>query len=65
MEHYDYDKEVVIEHRDPARYEPVAIYRFINIILDVVEVLLITRFLLRLLAANPGSPFVNFIYSIT
>lgn len=34
-------------------------------ILGVLEALLAIRFVLRLLAANPGAGFTNFIYSIT
>ncbi len=34
-------------------------------ILDVVEILLLFRFILKLLDANPGSGFVNFVYSVS
>ena|SRR6185503_18796454 len=34
-------------------------------ILDVIEALLALRFILKLLAANPGASFTNFIYSLS
>lgn len=34
-------------------------------VLGVIEVLLAFRFLFRLLGANPGNPFVSFLYSLT
>lgn len=34
-------------------------------VLGVIEVILGFRFLFRLLGANPGNPFVSFLYSLT
>ncbi|MDP3954356.1 MAG: YggT family protein [bacterium] len=44
------------------------IYRGIQIawyILGVIEVLLVSRFLLKLFEANPGAGFTDFIYDVT
>lgn len=41
------------------------VYQIIWYILGVMETLLIARFLLRALAANPGTGFVNLIYSLS
>jgi hypothetical protein len=41
------------------------VYQVIWYILGVLEVLFAFRFLLKLLGANPGSGFVNLIYSLT
>jgi uncharacterized protein YggT (Ycf19 family) len=40
-------------------------FRVLFYLLNILEVLLGLRFLLRLLGANPGSSFVSFIYNIT
>lgn len=37
----------------------------IYFVLGVIEVLLLFRFLLKLLGANPGSGFVNFVYDLS
>jgi uncharacterized protein YggT (Ycf19 family) len=55
----------VIVHEDEHTYGAVIARRVILYILDVLEVLLAFRFFLRLLAANPASPFVSFIYAVT
>lgn len=39
--------------------------RIVYYIAGVIEALLIFRFTLKLLGANPGSPFVGFIYTIS
>jgi len=39
--------------------------RVVYYILGVIEVLLVFRFLFKLLGANPNSGFVSFIYSVT
>lgn len=40
-------------------------YQYIWYILGVIEVLLAFRLLLKMLGANPASPFVNFMYSLS
>jgi uncharacterized protein YggT (Ycf19 family) len=41
------------------------IHRVLNTLLTIVNVLLLIRLLLKALGANPGSGFVNLIYSVT
>ncbi len=38
---------------------------FIDIVMSVVELLLSARFILRFFAANPRTPFVAWLYSVT
>lgn len=54
----DDGNNVVYTYRNPAA-------SVIYFLLDVLEVILAVRLVLRLLAANPGTPFVNFMYAIT
>jgi uncharacterized protein YggT (Ycf19 family) len=54
-----------VVHEDEHTYGAVIARRVILYLLDVLEVLLAFRFFLRLLAANPASPFVQFIYALT
>ena len=53
----------------PAKYQQKKIifkaYQVIWYILGVIEVVLAFRIVLKMLAANPNSEFVNFIYSIS
>jgi YggT family protein len=56
------DDRAATRGRSAGRYTGMGI---LYLLLDIVEVLLALRLVLRLLAANPGSPFVNFIYSLT
>jgi hypothetical protein len=39
--------------------------RLVYYIAGVIETLLLFRFMLKILGANPGSPFVTFIYSLS
>ncbi len=39
--------------------------RLIYYIAGVIETLLVFRFTLKILGANPGSPFVSFIYAVS
>lgn len=55
----------VIVHEDEHTYGRTTARRVIVYLLDVVELLLAFRFFLRLLAANPAAPFVQFIYRVT
>ncbi len=55
----------VVVHEDEHTYGAVIARRVVLYLLDVLEVLLAFRFFLRLLAANPASPFVQFIYAVT
>lgn len=50
-----------IEHSAPY----LVIDQFIYLILGIMEVLLAFRFVFRLAGANPGVPFVSFIYNVT
>jgi hypothetical protein len=56
---------LAIVHDDEHTYAAVMARRVILYLLDVLEILLAFRFFLRLLAANPLSPFVQFIYTVT
>lgn len=56
---------VTVVHDDEHTYWAVLARRIVLYVLDVIEVLLAFRFFLRLLAANPGSEFVQFIYRVT
>ena len=47
------------------RFRMFKIYRIMWAILVLLEILLIFRFLLRLISANPNSGFAMFIYGIT
>lgn len=42
-----------------------SINRLVYYIAEVIETLLLFRFMLKILGANPGSPFVSFIYAIS
>lgn len=64
MAHVHRDAPVVV-HEDEHTYGATIARRVILYLLDVLIVLLAFRFFLRLLAANPASPFVAFIYAIT
>ncbi len=48
--------------------EKKAIFRAYQVIwyaLYIIQTFLVFRFIFKLLAANPGSPFVNFVYSVS
>lgn len=52
----------------PEAEETVAIWslnRLLYYVFGVIETLLVFRFVLKILGANPGSPFVAFIYSLS
>lgn len=55
----------VVVHEDEHTYGATIARRVILYLLDVLIVLLAFRFFLRLLAANPASPFVAFLYAVT
>lgn len=42
-----------------------SVNRLVYYIAGVIETLLVFRFTLKILGANPGSPFVSFIYSLS
>lgn len=48
----------VLEGHDLAK-------RIVYYVLGILEVLLLFRFLFKLLGANPGSVFVNFVYALS
>lgn len=54
---------IVHTRRYPEGY--TLVHRIFVFLLDFIIVLLAVRFLLRLAGANPGTPFVNFMYSLT
>ncbi len=61
-------EERVSEDTGVAQQAAVSRYSGIGIlyaILDLVEILLAARLILRLLAANPGNAFVSFMYQIS
>lgn len=49
----------------PIGYSKRILTRFVDMLLGVIELLLGARILLRLLGANPGSVFVNWLYGVT
>lgn len=51
--------EVIIEERRPLALS------LLYILMDIIEGLILLRFVLKLLGANPYNAFINFIYSIT
>lgn len=55
----------VLVHEDEHTYGATIARRVVLYLLDVLEVLLAFRFFLRLLAANPASPFVQFVYAVS
>ena len=59
------ERPAVVVHEDEHTYGATVARRIILYLLDVLEVLLAFRFFLRLLAANPASPFVAFLYAVT
>lgn len=54
-----------IAPREPRGYTMGRIGYFIYVLLGVLDALLIIRFALKLLAANPDAGFTSFIYGIT
>lgn len=42
-----------------------SVNRLVYYITGVIETLLVFRFTLKILGANPGSPFVSFIYTVS
>jgi hypothetical protein len=65
-----YKEKIIVERPAMAsgpvirsQYNPAS--RVIYFLLDVVEILLALRFVLRLLSANSVNAFTNFIYSVT
>lgn len=65
MAYAEHQADVVIVHEDEHTFGAVIARRVILYLLDILEVLLAFRFFLRLLAANPASPFVQFVYRVT
>jgi hypothetical protein len=62
---YSYERQ---RYNEPAPSDNWNIWRaesIVYLILGVVEVLLVIRFILKLLAANPSAGFSSFIYNIT
>ncbi|NCQ53987.1 YggT family protein [Candidatus Saccharibacteria bacterium CG11_big_fil_rev_8_21_14_0_20_41_19] len=51
------------ERRDATSYQTAGY--FIYLIFGILEVLLAFRFVLKLLGANPGSGFVDFVYNLS
>jgi len=64
-------KSIVSEKTEvtsPEVEEQISIWtlkRFVYYIAGAVETFLVFRFALKVLGANPGSPFVSFIYSVS
>jgi uncharacterized protein YggT (Ycf19 family) len=53
---------------EPTASEPrgaFTVYSVVTYIVNVIEVLLAARLLLRLFSANPAAPFVDFVYRLT
>lgn len=57
-------QEEVIVRRVPSK-EYMLVRRILYFVLDLIEISLAVRFLLRLLGANSGSQFVQFVYEVT
>jgi uncharacterized protein YggT (Ycf19 family) len=58
-------KERVIVRTAPVTEEPIIVRRVLYYILDVIELLLLTRFVLKIFGANSRTPFVGFMYQLT
>ena len=56
-------REIIVEHALPSEF--VVIRRVIYYLLDIVELFIATRFLLKVLGANSATGFVRFIYGFT
>ena len=59
-------RERIVEDRGAAR--DMAIYRMTNLVwllVGILEVTLILRLALKLIGANPMTPFVSFVYQVT
>lgn len=52
-------------HTDVETRETFRVYQIAYYILWIIEVLLLVRFIFRLLGANPANGFVDFLYTIT
>lgn len=55
-------EQELIKHKSHDQLRP---QRIVYYILGVIEVLLAFRLVFKLLGANPASPFVSFIYTLT
>lgn len=62
---YAEQPHTVVVHEDEHTFWAVVARRVVLFLLDVLEILLAFRFFLKLLAANPASSFVQFIYTVT
>jgi uncharacterized protein YggT (Ycf19 family) len=58
-------QERVTQSYIPGYYNRTTGVSFIYFLFNLLEGLLLIRFLLKFLAANPGAPFVRFIYNVT
>ncbi len=58
-------KVVTTSPSTPVVYRPNLASQIIYYVLDVVEIILALRLIFRLFIANPGNPFVTFIYALT
>lgn len=56
---------MVVVHEDEHTWGAMMVRRILFYLLDVLEALLAFRFFLRLLGANPASPFVRSIYALS
>ena len=68
MEESKRQTEVRSEQWEPGRNRRIFTFKitqFVWLLLGILEGLLGLRFLLKLIAANPGSPIAAFIYAIT
>lgn len=59
------EKTQVISHEAEEYTAIWSINRFVYYAFSVVETLLVFRFVLKVLGANPASPFVAFIYNLS
>jgi hypothetical protein len=59
-------RQKVVAHAPSTRTVLVSrVSKLIWLIASVINVLLALRFVLKLIAANPGNPFTDFMYSVT
>lgn len=56
-------REIVITHEVSDEF--IIVRRVLYYLLDIIELLIVTRFLLKIFGANPASGFVSFMYSLT
>ena len=59
-------RDVIVRDRGPGGYSVWAIATtIVNVVFGIIILLLLLRFVLKLLAANAATPFIGWIYQVT